>query len=600
MATQSQFVLDNVSIEVSSSALPQADFAVAQPGAANQVASAYTQEPLQEFSVLAVPFGTQPTIENLPPAQAGAVSQYLDALANQAAAQQDENLFVSPVPAPIKLFGQDAQGIVSVYNHTGLTGDAVPIAIAEYVAEAGNRLWVVRISHQQNLQAGQFSLETLKPFLDLVADTALSSDSVDVPTSLSTGGQLDDDADSRRGQPPDSVAKTASMTARTMPERCRPIDGPGLPTPPWWNGQFDSGHFPGSFRLGASYRNVLAIGPKNSFVQVNFQAPAPNVQQLEWQCAEICKRFLFQAYNIPPYSAHGYQMVTNYPAQFLNVKHRFWINNPGSPPAPLPNDVLAYGLKEFGHTSICVDTCVGSDGNGYIVIMEQNNDPSGWQQLPVINWEVKGSIIVTRYLHELPREPVEDFGRCLFFVGRLFNNKLLYAEEPFRAIWIKPHLQDPSKTGRTDVKSRCGLALTSALDEFVPELGETIKVQYFEYVRMEKQAAQPNARIGGLGRKYIDRRIADGNPVPPGVQNMAVGSRLFPETNNWVGGEFLALFNSFGAESISVCGFPLTGEVQEGAMTAQYFENVKMEKDVAGPARLARLGTEYATLVDLI
>ena len=135
---------------------------------------------------------------------------------------------------------------------------------------------------------------------------------------------------------------------------------------------------------------------------------------------------------------------------------------PGKAPAPLPNDVLAYGLTKPGHTSICIDTAVNAQGDGFIIVMEQNNDPSGWQRIPVQNWEVKGSMLVTKYLHELPREPVEDYGLCLYFVE---ND--LFAEEPFRTAWLRSSLQNPTMTRRSDVKSRCGLALGNPESEQV-------------------------------------------------------------------------------------------------------------------------------------
>ena len=69
--------------------------------------------------------------------------------------------------------------------------------------------------------------------------------------------------------------------------------------------------------------------------------------------------------------------------------------------------------------------------------------------------------------------------------------------------------------------------------------------------------------------KYRDLMASKGTPIPVGIQNNSPGSIGFPGNPNRVGGEFLALFNSLGAESVAVCGFPITGEIQEGGGTVQ-------------------------------
>ena len=63
------------------------------------------------------------------------------------------------------------------------------------------------------------------------------------------------------------------------------------------------------------------------------------------------------------------------------------------------------------------------------------------------------------------------------------------------------------------------------------------------------------------------RALAEGEAAPEG--------RFFPETGQWVSHGFLRYWERFGG--LPLFGYPLTGEIQEGGRTVQYFERARFE-----------------------
>jgi hypothetical protein len=151
--------------------------------------------------------------------------------------------------------------------------------------------------------------------------------------------------------------------------------------------------------LGGVFRGVKACGPRPLYDY------APNVVAhfypgawgaLEWQCVELSLRFLYLAYNVPPYSGHGKDLVANYRGTRL-VK----IANGVVGKAPQPGDVLSYGpTTTYGHTSVVSASNVDTNGNGTITVIEQNSSAAGTRIREVKNWYVQASIAVSGWLHE--------------------------------------------------------------------------------------------------------------------------------------------------------------------------------------------------------
>jgi hypothetical protein len=138
-------------------------------------------------------------------------------------------------------------------------------------------------------------------------------------------------------------------------------------------------------------------------VWVNFGA---GVSQIEWQCPELSKRFLYLAYGIPPYSAHGSQVVWNYTGDLLEK-----VSNCAAGCAPEPDDVLSYGsTSTYGHTSVVVASDVDSGGNGTIGVIEQNSSSTGFNTLAVSDWCVSGGYsTVSGWLHKPDEAPPAEW-----------------------------------------------------------------------------------------------------------------------------------------------------------------------------------------------
>ncbi|MFL5735499.1 MAG: CHAP domain-containing protein [Chloroflexia bacterium] len=579
---RTHFTVDRVEVQIETAFLPGKRFTTSEPGDSTQVATTHAFQPFRELSMMAVPFGTRPVTEAVPVAGSGKAGHVRAALSDARAREGGDDgsqtqgrrdagntkdagygtrtMEQGPVA---NLFGEEVAGHVTL-SDVPLDEDAPkPVVVVEWVAEAGQRMWILRASAE--MPAGTQSLEAAAPFLDSLAGLSLSSGTLDEPTTLP--------ADSEEEEPPEAAARAAAV-ATLIPDV--------LPSPPWWNddvcdlGNYRAGSGNRASRpLGTEFLGMVTCGPRPSFehspdVRANF-LPGDH-GALEWECVEISLRFLYMAYGIPTYSANGSGIVQNYSTNFDGVKLEK-IPNGSFPPAPVPGDVLSYGpVTTIGHTSVCIESNVDANGNGNIVVMEQNFSPDGRRVHPVNHWEVSAPITLTRFLHKPLPAGVQDDGTTLTFPGGQSVTR------GFRTLWLKPHLGH----------FVCGAVLTGEQTENHEE-GD-LTVQYFENIRMEwKPGIQP--RFGAVGRMYVEKA-----EVPPGTQPQ--GDTLsfnVPGITSQVGGKFRRLFERFG---LGVCGFPLTGEAQEAGtnLTVQYFENVKMERGANGPARFGPVGRQFLEL----
>jgi hypothetical protein len=397
-------LLDGVELRVESPFLPDAAFGATEPDNAIQVAAAIERAPLyREFSITAAPFGTSPPTEALPPARPGGAKEYQTALIGFR-----EQQGADPQPGPVaRLFGRKVVGTLSVVHlHVGGL-DPAPVAVVEWVVEAGERLWIFRASQALSAEetAGQRKV-TLPAQLE---GTEVSSPDPAAPsTSLAAARSLQ--------EPPLAI----ELDARASRAR-----GDDLPFPAWWDGECDYNYYSplaeqGSFILGtqlepttapAVYRNVRACGPRPwgddaPDISVAFFPGAH--QQLEWQCPELSKRFLYLAYGIEPYGANGNQVVWNYSGDQLEK-----IANGTAGVAPQPDDVLSYESGTYGHTSVVAESHVDASGNGHVIVIEQNASATGYAHLNVYSWVVSPTwSSVSGWLHR----PEEDQSRIVLVV----------------------------------------------------------------------------------------------------------------------------------------------------------------------------------------
>ena len=359
--------VDGVILDIRSPFLP-GQFESTAADDVNQITSAFTVKPFQEFSIISIPYGTTPPIEALPNAIPGGASIYRTAL-NDYRTQQGG----TPSPAPaVSLFGQSIAGNYSIVDLITSDETARSTLIAEWIVEAESRLWIVRISRD-------------------ISDGTDPNDFLNLLSSLKIGT-----GSATSTQPILSVGTEQSIAGNDkLPEF---VQSPlALPAPSWWSGDCNVGKHSGSYRLGATYDGLVACGPLGSTKSVNFGA---GLTQYEWQCTELAKRYLFLKYNIAPYQANGKDVVNNMSQQYIgSLFERIPNGTPNK--APMLGDVISFRSTAYieGHVAIVTSSDVDSNGNGSIVIIEQNASKSGQQPVSVSNWQV-GNLAIN-WLHEL-------------------------------------------------------------------------------------------------------------------------------------------------------------------------------------------------------
>ncbi len=369
--------VDGVELAIQAAALPPGGFVAPEPGSAVQMATSTNWEPFRELTVLAVPYGEKPGNEALPSAASTGRAGYVAALRSY---RQQQGGKVQDAPTAM-LFGKPIVGIRSVVQ-LFIDGQVPkPVLIDEWVAEAGERLWIVRASQEQ------------LPGIPVAQSTAWSAgltiDSQNVDVASSLGG---------------------ASAASDLQGSAGPLAAGDLPTPAWWNGDCDyntylAGAKTGSYRLGYAYLGMPACGPRpwadgGKDVLVRFFPGAWGVY--EWECVELSMRFLYLKYAVSPYQANGSQVVWNYPGTRL-IK----ISNGTLGKAPQPNDVLSYGATStFGHTAVVTATSVDANGNGTITVIEENSSSTGKSTLGISGWVVAGNAgSVSGWLHDSTGDP---------------------------------------------------------------------------------------------------------------------------------------------------------------------------------------------------
>ncbi len=169
--------------------------------------------------------------------------------------------------------------------------------------------------------------------------------------------------------------------------------------PSWWNGDCDVTNNANSYALGASYNGVKACGPRPLYttqadLTVHFYPSAWG--EYEWECVELVMRYMYQVYGIAPYSANGYQVVSNYGGTTLTK-----VTNNGVS-VPSPGDILAFAIsdnhRDVGHTAVVTAVSVDGNGTGTVTYMQQNASADGWGSVAVTNKTLGDGI--SAWLHD--------------------------------------------------------------------------------------------------------------------------------------------------------------------------------------------------------
>jgi hypothetical protein len=120
------------------------------------------------------------------------------------------------------------------------------------------------------------------------------------------------------------------------------------------------------------------------------------------------------------------------------------------------------------------------------------------------------------------------------------------------------------------------------------------KVQYLERARIEyhpeNRGTAHEVQLGLLGSILNAGRRFDGAPR---ATASSTASRLyFPETNHTLSGAFLSYWQRHGG--LALFGYPISEPIQEGGVTAQYFERNRLEHHPENA------GTDYEVLLGLL
>ena len=373
----SSFTLDGVTLSLRSAFIP--DKFVVSPGDDTiQMASSVAMRPYREFQIEAIPYNVASPLEVLPTAHKGAAAEYRSLLHIYRATHGGHLL--NNVPA-IVLFGKVVQGEANLLNLNLGGAKKQDAVVTEYVTEAGNRLWLVRMTRglaQEGL-GGHSAADVSSSFLSSLGTVNVSSSTLDRPSTLLA---------SLKSQHPQAT------TSRGSNPKVKPFN---LPFPSWWNGAVcnynnflrDTGWQ--AWQMNSGLYGVYPCGPRPAYGGpdhlVTFFSGAWG--EYEFECVELSMRWMYLDWGIHPYSANGKDVVNNFATYNRSSVISEVYNYAGCCMVPEPGDVLSYcSTCTYGHTSVVMSTNVNGSGNGSVVVMEENAVTSGAETLTISNYEV--------------------------------------------------------------------------------------------------------------------------------------------------------------------------------------------------------------------
>jgi formylglycine-generating enzyme required for sulfatase activity len=406
--------------------------AASEPDDANQLATAYSLDPFEEFSIVSIAYGETAPVEQLPTAESGGADIYRSALASVRTEQGG-----TPTAGPtVDLFDQAITGSYSIVSLKITSDVEKSTLIVEWVADAIDHLWIVRISRDvsdgTDVDKYLASLESIS--IDSTILPSRASDSLE---------QVEDTGN--------EISVSQSVDA--------------LPTPSWWSGDCDLNNYTSatgiaSYRLGATYDGLVACGPRPYiYTYPSVLNPGPIVRffdgawgEYEWQCVELAMRYLYLKYGITPYKANGKDVVSNlkvyHPESTLSI---IW--NGTANKAPQPGDVISFSATfPYGHVAVVTSSSVDSSGNGTITVVEQNSSSNGLRTIPVAKWRIGSSMTAINWLHEnstpIPGEMVfVPAGSFLMGCDPLHNDGFgCYADElPLHTVYLDAYYMDKTE-----------------------------------------------------------------------------------------------------------------------------------------------------------
>jgi hypothetical protein len=188
-----------------------------------------------------------------------------------------------------------------------------------------------------------------------------------------------------RGQPETQPFDTASPTAGALLET----------KPPKYSDSCDAENYDAATGtqnwrnyLGASYEGVPACGPRPTLggieLQTTFAADATS-PVTQFDAAELSLRWLYLAYETPPFSGNGDQLYDRYDATAGGRPLVAIAASRSGGYLPHGGDVLSYDTGgSGGHTSVVVASHVDAGGDGWVDVVEQNGASGGYARLLVL------------------------------------------------------------------------------------------------------------------------------------------------------------------------------------------------------------------------
>ncbi len=366
------FTIDSVQVTLATPILPAGRLVSTEPGASYQEASSveYTP-PFGSLEVGAIPYGARnPSLSKLT-ATPGSAPAFRQEIADSHSANLTDaravtaSLFSHAVAGQATLTQESVDGVPTTRQH------------AEWVTEAGNRVWIIRFS------ADDLSVGDRASLLSLLSGVTVHGIGLGNPSTIN-----------RKPAPPSAPVRSSDNSFN-------------VGTPPWWDGRdCDADHNPGAHTVMATWNGLQACGPNVDVQSPSYGAPgSPHwTSELEWECVELSKRYLWQRYGIPNQPADGYLTVDHEAAvaPFL-VRHR-----PDGVHVPTAGDVISFGTTVPGHTAVVTSSNVGADGNGSYTTLNENVgdqavitfDVAHWLPTTTHNGRSTGIPPVANWLHD--------------------------------------------------------------------------------------------------------------------------------------------------------------------------------------------------------
>jgi hypothetical protein len=341
--------VDAVDVDVSTPILPGGALPSTTPGQAYQVTSSVSYAPpYAAIELGAIPYGDQNAVMSAQTAARGSAASFRKEIADTRASEGQ--VFARALPAT--LFGQRVEGEVTQTTEP-VAGVPTTRLHAEWVTEAGERVWILRV--------------TVDDLSDSARDTLVEQ--LAGITLVST----------KLGQ------KTTVDPAAPAPAPFRGTDQTfSLDLPPWWNARDCDAGRNAAHEILATWNGLESCGPNVDLISTIY-APAGVPRwgaQLEWECVELSKRYLWQRYGISDQPADGFNTVD----ATARVSSKLVRYSPDGVHVPQAGDVVSFGTVSPGHTSVVIAASVDAQGNGTYTTINENVGRQAIIVFDIIHW----------------------------------------------------------------------------------------------------------------------------------------------------------------------------------------------------------------------